>query len=82
MDDYTRELVRLRGMVAAGGPELQAVFEQAATSRAQWGSRQEDERSVAMTAATDTAGEQMKRFFLGDFGRKIGKGAGGKPPAK
>jgi prephenate dehydrogenase len=82
LDAYTRELVRLRALVADGGPELQAAFEQAATSRAQWGSRQEDERSVAMEAATDSASGQMKRFFLGDLGKKLGKGAAGKTVAK
>jgi hypothetical protein len=81
MDAYSAELVRLRTLVAAGGPELQAFFEQAATARAQWGSREEDERSTAMKAATDTAGDQMKHFFLGDLGTKLGRGPAGKPPA-
>ena len=35
-----------------------------------------------MQAATDTASEQMKRFFLGDLGKKIGKSAAGKTAAK
>ncbi|MDP3046664.1 MAG: prephenate dehydrogenase/arogenate dehydrogenase family protein [Chloroflexota bacterium] len=82
MDAYTKELARLRVLVAAGGPQLQEVFDQAAASRAQWGTREEDERSVAMKAATDTASDQMKRFFLGDLGKKIGKGAAGKTAAK
>jgi prephenate dehydrogenase len=82
MDAYVDELARLRGLVAAGGPELQVVFEHAATSRAQWGNREEDERSVAMKAASITSGEQMQRFFLGDLGAKLGRGPAGKLPAK
>lgn len=82
MDAYANQLARLRALVAAGGPELQKVFDKAATSRAQWGTPQEDERSVDMKAATDTASEQMKRFFLGDLSKKIGKGAAGKTTAK
>jgi prephenate dehydrogenase len=82
MDAYAEELVRLRELVAAGGTELHAFFEQAATARAQWGSREEDERSAAMKAATEASGDQMKRFFLGDLGAKLSRGPAGKPPAR
>jgi prephenate dehydrogenase len=82
MDAYTTELARLRALVAAGGPELQKLFDQAATSRAQWGAPQEDERSVDMKAAAGTAGDQMKRLFLGNLGTKIGKAPAGKTAAK
>jgi prephenate dehydrogenase len=82
MDAYAAELAKLRALVAAGGPQLQEIFDQACTSRAQWSARQEDERSADMKAATDTASDQMKRFFLGDLSKKIGKNTAGKPAAK
>lgn len=73
LDAYIQELSHLRGLVAAGGPELQPDLEKAADSRALWLSRADDADSEAMRAASDSAGEQMRRFFLGDLGRKRGK---------
>ena len=68
-DAYMAELARLRALVAEGG-DLKAAFEKTADARARWLSQADDEKAAAYSAATETAGDQMKRFFLGELGTK------------
>lgn len=73
LDAYIAEMGRLREMVRSGGDELEAMFDKAADARARWLSRADDERAEAARQASETSSDQMRRFFLGELGKKIGK---------
>lgn len=68
-DAYLSELGRLRDLVA-NGADLQPEYERTAGARERWLLRDKDERSDGYESPMDTAGSQMKHFFLGDLGAK------------
>ncbi len=73
LDAYVNELGRLRGLIAAGGPELQSDLQKAAEARALWLSRADDEESEAMRVASESTGDLMRHMFVGNLGRRRGK---------
>lgn len=71
LDVYTAELAGIRAEIVAGG-DLEPLFEKAADARDRWMSKVDDERAAAHQDVTVSAGDQMRRFFLGELGNKLG----------
>lgn len=72
LDVYSAELAVVRAEIEAGN-DLKPLFEEAADARDRWMRKVDDERAAAQSEVTISAGDQMKRFFLGGLGTKLGR---------
>jgi prephenate dehydrogenase len=71
LDVYTAELAAIRAEIEAGR-DLTPLFEKSADARDRWLSKVDEERAAAYREASTSATDQMKRFFLGELGTKLG----------
>lgn len=70
LDAYIAELSRLRGLIAAGSADLKTAFQQAADSHALWLRAPAEEGLPAIPEGLVSPGEQVRRLFLGELGKR------------